>query len=175
MHITAPTPADADELLAFELLNRRYFESWINHRPPDYYSLEGVARAIMVAQQEAEADVGYQHLVRVDGKLVARVNLTGIKRPHALSASLGYRVGESSTGRGIAKQAVGLVLQRAFSELDLWRVEATARPENAASAKVLVSNGFVQFGHSRRCFQLADRWYDLLHFEAHAQYRTSAQ
>ncbi len=169
MYITAPTPADADELLAFELRNRRYFESWINHRAPDYYSPDGIARAIVSAQHDADNDVAYQHLVRVDGILVARVNLTAIQRPHAQSASLGYRVGESSTGRGIAKQAVGLVLQRAFTELDLWRIEATARPENAASAKVLLSNGFVQFGHSRRCFQLADTWYDLLLFEAHAQ------
>ncbi len=173
MHIAAPTPADADELLAFELQNRRYFESWINHRAPDYYSPEGIARAIAAAQRDAANDVAYQHLVRDDGKLVARVNLTSVQRLHSRSASLGYRVAESCTGRGIAKQAVGLVLQRAFVDLDLWRVEATARPENAASAKVLLSNGFVQFGHSRRCFQLADTWYDLLHFEAHAQADTT--
>ncbi len=175
MNIAAPTAADADELLAFELLNRRYFEKWINYRPADYYTPEGVARAIAAARHEADNDIAYQHLVRVDGQMVARVNLTAIKRPHARSASLGYRVGEASVGRGIAKQAVRLVMQRAFTELDLWRLEATARPENLASAKVLLSNGFVQFGHSRRSFQRADTWYDLLHFEAHAQPDTSTR
>lgn len=168
MHIAAPTPADAEELLAFELLNRRYFESWINYRPADYYTPDGVARAIAAAQQDADNDIGYQHLVRVDGKLVGRVNLTAVKRPHSRSASLGYRVGEAHVGRGIAKQAVRLVMQRAFTELDLWRLDATARPENLASAKVLLSNGFVQYGHSRRSFQLGGTWYDMLHFEVHA-------
>lgn len=162
-----PGPADRDELLAFELSNRQFFERWINARPAQYYSRDGVAAAIALAQQEAEQDCAYQYLVRENGKLVARVNLTQVKRAHYHSATLGYRVGAADNGRGIARQAVGLLLQLAFQELALARVEATCRPENPASIHVLRSNGFSQFGHARRAFELDGQWFDLLHFEVH--------
>lgn len=167
--IKAPTLLDLDALYAFELRNRNYFESWINARPADYYSLDAVALAIESAQQDAAKDLAYQFLVSENGVLLARVNLTQVKRPHLQQAVLGYRVGQEHQGRGVAKGAVRLALQQAFSELALWRVEATSRPENPASVKVLLANGFRQFGHAKRCFQLGANWYDLLHFEAHAE------
>jgi RimJ/RimL family protein N-acetyltransferase len=46
-------------------------------------------------------------------------------------------------------------------------IEADTRAENTASVRVLVRNGFVQFGHSKRSFQLKGTWYDRLHFERH--------
>ncbi|MCX7221322.1 GNAT family N-acetyltransferase [Undibacterium sp.] len=167
--IHPPTLSDLDDLYAFEMRNRLYFEHWINARPADYYSLEGVALAIQSAQQDAAKDSAYQYLVRENGLLLARVNLTQVKRPHHRQASLGYRVAQEHNGRGVAKAAVRLALQQAFTELDLWRIEACARPENLASVKVLLANDFAQFGHSKRCFQLGATWYDLLHFEVHAE------
>jgi ribosomal-protein-alanine N-acetyltransferase len=50
----------------------------------------------------------------------------------------------------------------------LKRIEADVRIDNAASIRVLVRNGFVQFGHSRRSFEVGGTWYDRLHFECHA-------
>lgn len=161
--------SDLDELRDFELRNRGFFETWINARPKDYYSPEGVAKAIEAGRRDAEQDLGYQYLLREDGVLAARVNLTQVRREHFHCASLGYRVGERHNGRGLAKEAVRLVKQRAFSELALRRLEATSRMENPASVRVLMANGFVQFGHAKRCIQLGDAWFDLLHFEAHAE------
>ena len=166
--IAALAPADHDELLAFELANRRFFETWINARPASFYAPDGLAKTIRAAQLDAEQDRAYQYLIREHGTLVGRINLSQILRPNYRSASLGYRVGEHHNGRGIAKAAVRLALAEAFGRHSLWRVEATARPENQASVHVLKANGFEQFGHSRRCFQLGETWFDLLHFEVHA-------
>lgn len=161
--------SDLDELTDFEFRNREFFESWINARPEAYYAPGGVADAIAAAQEDAARDLAYQFLLREDGILVARVNLTQVKRAHYHCASLGYRVGADHNGRGLAKAAVRLATEQGFSALSLHRIEATCRPENPASIKVLVANGFVQFGHSRRCFQLGDSWFDLLHYEAHTE------
>lgn len=168
IRISPVAPSDHDELLAFELHNRHFFETWVNARPPSYYAPDGVAKAIRAAQLDAEQDRAYQYLVRENGVLAGRINLTQVQRSSYRSASLGYRIGERFNGRGIAKQAVGLALERAFGEHALWRVEATSRPENPASVRVLKSNGFVQFGHAKRCFHLRETWFDLLHFEVHA-------
>jgi len=160
--------SDQDALLAFELANRAFFEAAINARPAAYYSDAGVAQAIEDAIDEAMHDRGYQYLVKAGGNIVGRVNLSAVKRAHFHSAVLGYRIGESAAGRGYASAAVGAVLALAFGELGLKRIEADASVANPASRRVLERNGFVQFGHSRRSFELGGAWYDRLHFERHA-------
>lgn len=136
LSLQPPVLDDTDELLAFEVRHRDFFEQSINARADDFYS-----------------------------GLVGRVNLTRVRRAHFHCAELGYRVGEDSNGKGHATEAVRQVIERAFGEHRLMRLEATARPENEGSVKVLTRNGFSKFGQSTRSFELAGQWYDLLHFE----------
>lgn len=171
--LTRPCLKDLDELLAFETDNRAFFEARINSRPASYYSRDGVAAAIDIAQRDALADLAHQFLIRDElGRIVGRVNLTQVRRKHFHSASLGYRIGEAHNGRGIAKAAVGQMLGLAFGELKLLRLEAHARPENLGSVRVLESNGFKQFGRATRSFELGGQWFDQLFFEAHAPLET---
>lgn len=170
LHLAPPTLDVVDELLRFETENRAFFEARINSRPAGYYSPEGVRAAIALAEREAAEDRGYQFLVRTDaGELVGRVNLAGVRRTHFQMADLGYRVAESACGKGYASEAVRLVLAKAFGELGLARVEANARVGNEGSVKVLLRNGFREFGRSTRSFELGGVWHDRLHFERHAK------
>lgn len=100
--------------------------------------------------------------------LVGRANLTRVRRAHFHSAELGYRIALAAGGRGYASLAVARLLDKAFTELKLQRIEATARPENIGSCKVLDRNGFRQFGRSTRSFELGGSWYDLNHYERRA-------
>ncbi|MEP6503642.1 MAG: GNAT family protein [Betaproteobacteria bacterium] len=158
---------DAEALLRFELANRAYFESWVNAREPAFYSEQGVRAAIAASAAAWDADEAFQYLVIDAGRIVGRVNLTAVRRAHFDSAELGYRVGEHDGGRGVAAQAVALRLREAFGTHGLQRVEAVARPENRGSVRVLERSGFVQFGHSRRSFELGGQWFDRLLFERH--------
>ena len=163
------TERDLAALRRFEFDNRAFFESRINARPAAYYDEGGIEAAIATALREAAADVGHQYLIKDgDGALIGRINLNHVRRTHYHSCELGYRIAESENGRGHAKEAVRLVLAKAFGELGLQRVEAKARAGNAASMKVLAHNGFREFGRSTRSFQLRDEWEDMLHFERHA-------
>jgi [ribosomal protein S5]-alanine N-acetyltransferase len=169
LNLISPSIDDAAEVLAFEEENRAFFETSINARPPDYYSLDSVRKAIDAALQEARTGTAFQYLVRNEsGVMLARVNLTRERRDHFHSAELGYRVAESATGKGVAAEAVRQVVALAFNEHGLVRLEATTREQNVGSVKVLERNGFAQFGRARRSFQLRGVWYDLLHFERHA-------
>ena len=159
--------ADAATLLRFELLHRAYFERWVNARDPAFYSEQGVVAAIAAAEKSREHDHAFQYLIEDAGRLVGRVNLTNVRRRHYDCADLGYRIGEHDGGRGVASTAVALCLAEAFGPLGLRRIEAVARPENQGSVRVLQRNGFTQFGHSRRSFELGGRWFDRLLFERH--------
>ena len=158
---------DAAALLRFELEHRAFFERWINARDPKFYSEQGVAAAIASAETAWANDQAFQYLVVEDERIVGRVNLTGVRRTHFQCADLGYRIGEHDGGRGIASQAVALCLAQAFGAHGLGRVEAVARPQNRGSVRVLERNGFRQFGHSRRSFELGGVWFDRLLFERH--------
>ncbi|MES2950731.1 MAG: GNAT family protein [Pseudomonadota bacterium] len=170
LHICSPDLADAEQLLEFECANRAHFEQWVQARDPAYYSIEAVRRAIQDAQADRDKDVAYQYLVKMgNGSIVGRVNFTAVVRPYFNKAVIGYRMAQGVSGRGYASQAVGLALQEAFGALDLWRVEAVARPENAGSIRVLERNGFVQYGLAKRSMLFHGVRYDLAHFERHAQ------
>jgi ribosomal-protein-alanine N-acetyltransferase len=167
--LVPPTLSDAEALFDFERENRAFFEAAINARPASYYSIDGVTQAVARAIRDAEDGIGYQCLVKDEGgRIVGRINLSSVRRAHFHSAVLGYRIGEAACGRGYAGEAVRQILALAFGELGLLRIEADCRRENAASSRILLRNGFTQFGHSRRSFELQGVWYDRLHFECHA-------
>jgi ribosomal-protein-alanine N-acetyltransferase len=167
LQLSAPSLADAEALLDFELANRAYFERWISARADGYYTLPAVREAIEQAARERAADQAYQFLLKEDGAIVGRVNLRAVTRPYFNKATLGYRIGERCVGRGYASRAVALALEQAFGALELWRVEATSRPENAASVRVLERNGFTAYGRATRAIQMHGTWGDLLQFERH--------
>lgn len=165
LQLHPPSSADIPALLAFELENRAYFEHWVTARAPSYYHHEAIAAAIEQAQREREQDRAYQYLAKLDGQIIGRVNLTGITRPYFNKAALGYRIGERFGGRGYATRVVALLLDEAFGALDLWRLEATARPQNLGSVAVMQRNGFHQYGKSEQAMFFQNAWSDLLYFE----------
>lgn len=158
-----PQAEDAEALLAFELCNRAYFERWINARPEGYYRLDAVRDAIGAAVGEAKADAGYQYLIWRGDEIVGRINLRGVERRYFHKAELGYRIGEAHAGQGIASQALAALRELAFGELGLARLEATVRPANPGSLKVLQRNGFTVFGKAEKSMLLHGQWHDLWH------------
>ena len=165
---------DAEELFEFELRHRAYFERWINARSPDFYHIDAVRQSIAESLRNRERDLAYNYLIKEAGRIVGRINLTEVARRYYNKALLGYRVAEDVGGRGIASRAVALVLEEAFQQLGLWRIEATVRDGNTGSARVLQKNGFTEFGRSRQSMFLNDAWHDLLYFECRGPVASAA-
>ena len=83
------------------------------------------------------------------------------------SLGIGYCLDEPAWGHGYATEAVRAMLQWAFGELDLNRVEAKLDTRNSASARVLEKLGFEREGLRREdCIvsgEVSDSWiYGLL-------------
>jgi RimJ/RimL family protein N-acetyltransferase len=67
-------------------------------------------------------------------------------------AEVGFALGRSSWGAGLGQEAVSRLLEFAFGELGLHRIEADVDPRNTRSLSVLQRLGFVREG------QLRERW-----------------
>jgi ribosomal-protein-alanine N-acetyltransferase len=108
-------------------------------------------------------------MVVVDGALVGQVTVGNIVRGSLRSAWIGYWVGSHAVCGGVATAAVALVVDHCFAQAGLHRLDATVRPENAPSIRVLTKLGFRQEGLFRRYLDVAGAWRDHLCFAMTAE------
>lgn len=133
---------DIDALLAFETLNREWFESHIDPRAPSFYSTQGVAEHI--AGYLADHAEGLWHgfvIENAEGQIIGRANLKNIEA--AGTAEVGYRIAEHACGQGLATQALKYLVDHARQRLGLLQLVAYAYNSNVGSQKVLTRCGFV--------------------------------
>lgn len=103
-------------------------------------------------------------VIVVDGELAGQVTVGNVVRGSLCSAWIGYWVGTHATAGGVATGAVALVVDHSFRAAGLHRLEATVRPENTASLRVLGKLGFREEGMFRRYLDVAGSWRDHLCF-----------
>lgn len=98
--------------------------------------------------------------VTLDDRFVGHVMIGNVLREPLLSAYVGYWVDSRVAGGGLITAAVAVVVDHCFDMVGLHRLEATVRPENAASLRVLEKLGFRQEGLFRRYLDIEGAWRD---------------
>lgn len=154
VELRAPSPADQEEFIAAMRASRKLHGRWLTAptTPIAYDALLERAR-----------DPSFEPMLArlVDGgAIVGFFNISQIIRGPLQSAFLGYGGVAAYAGRGYMTEALGLVLRRAFTELDLHRLEANIQPGNRASIALVERCGFVREGFSERYLKIAGRWRD---------------
>jgi RimJ/RimL family protein N-acetyltransferase len=81
--------------------------------------------------------------IEVDGEVVGNIGIHPQQDVNRLNAELGYFIGEDHWGKGIATEAIKLMVKYAFDHFDLQRIFARPFGTNIASQKVLQKTGFV--------------------------------
>jgi ribosomal-protein-alanine N-acetyltransferase len=146
--------SDAENLLEFELSNREWFERFVSPRGERFYTVAAVRdhiRAYLISKQQ-----GRFHgclVLDENGVIVARANLREIDRADA-SAEVGYRVGQSQVGKGIATLATRHLIRLAYEEWQIRQLRGFVSVTNPASARVLEKSGFVRVAHHTLMAQL---------------------
>lgn len=100
--------------------------------------------------------------VTLDGRFVGHVMVGNVVREPLLSGYVGYWVDSRVTGGGVITAAVALVVDHCFGPVGMHRLEATVRPENAASLRVLDKLGFRREGLLQRYLDVDGAWRDHL-------------
>jgi [ribosomal protein S5]-alanine N-acetyltransferase len=82
--------------------------------------------------------------IEVDGEAAGAIGYVPGMDVERYSAEIGYWLGESFWGRGIATEALLLVTDYVFTTANLLRLFALPFADNAASARVLEKAGYVR-------------------------------
>jgi [ribosomal protein S5]-alanine N-acetyltransferase len=121
-------------------------------------------RAVVAAYIDAHERNGYAYwavIERESGDLVGEAGLKPLDDVGP-EIELGYAFRQASWGRGYATEVARAVLDRAFGQLELDRVYATARAENTGSRHVLEKLGFAAAptlagGHNGLVYHVLER------------------
>ncbi|MDT8911310.1 GNAT family protein [Amycolatopsis sp. PS_44_ISF1] len=130
--------------------DRNAFWSW----PSQWAALRGLARRGQCLP----------FTITVDGRFAGQITVGNVIRASLRSAWIGYWVSSEIVRGGVATAAVALVTDHAFEAAGLHRLEATVRPENNPSLRVLVKAGYRQEGLFERYLDVAGAWRDHLCF-----------
>ena len=82
--------------------------------------------------------------IEVDGQAVGAVGYVPGQDVERFSAEIGYWLGEAFWGRGITTEALTLVTEHAFSQLNFLRLYALPFTDNPASTRVLEKAGYTR-------------------------------
>jgi ribosomal-protein-alanine N-acetyltransferase len=95
-----------------------------------------------------------------EGHFAGEITLSSIQRGPFQQAYIGYWVDEELAGRGLAPEAVVIVLRYAFEELGLHRVEIAIVPRNLPSRRVVDKLGLREEGIAVGFLEIDGRWED---------------
>ncbi len=115
--------------------NKDTVKNMIGHFERDYNKRSRVKWGIF-ANNECDRLLGIIEVLDVNQK----VNMV----------SIGYFLAESHWGRGIATEAVKILLDFLFMNVNVNRIQAEVMPLNEISKKVLLKNGFIKEGTLRQ-------------------------
>lgn len=87
------------------------------------------------------------------------VTLTVRSREHGI-AEVGYTLSAAYHRQGFGTEALGLLVERAFSEPDIHRLEAVCAVDNEPSWRLLERQGFQREGRLRGYYQINGRRVD---------------
>jgi [ribosomal protein S5]-alanine N-acetyltransferase len=154
VRLEKPSAARAREFLEAARRSRALHRRWV--APPSTADAYGA----YLRRLRRPTHEGHFVVLRASGELVGVINVSEIVRGAFQSAYLGYYGFLPHVGRGFMREGLRLVLDRAFGELGLHRVEANIQPENRASRALVRGLGFRREGFSPRYLEVAGRWRD---------------
>ncbi len=156
---------DGAQWSRLRLAERDNLEPWEPSAELDWTARHSIsAWPTMYSGLRAEARKGRMlpYVIDVDGRFRGQLTIGNVNHGSLRSAWIGYWVSTEVTGGGVGTAAVALGLDHSFGPVGLHRVEATVRPENVPSRKVLAKVGFREEGLLKRYLNVDGGWRDHL-------------
>ncbi|MCI4663243.1 MAG: GNAT family N-acetyltransferase [Neomegalonema sp.] len=184
-----PKKSDYEEWAYIRGGSQEFLRPWEPRWTPDHLSLSSFKRRVAWAKAEVTAGRSFPFLIfaeeaamrggvavsapeeeegaapaRTEG-LVGGVTIEHVRRGASMSAALGYWLGQGFVERGYMTEALAAVIEFAFDELGLSRLEAACLPENFRSRRLLERCYFTEESRAAAYLQIDGVWRDHLIYE----------
>jgi ribosomal-protein-alanine N-acetyltransferase len=153
-------PADAEEITALYVANREFLAPFEPERTEEFFTAPVQRERIEVGGEDH-----WRWGIVDGGELVGMITLADVIRGALQVGNVGYWVDRGHNGRGLASAAVADVIEFAFGDGGLHRLEAGTLVDNHASQRVLEKNGFERFGLARKLLKINGEWRDHVLYE----------
>jgi [ribosomal protein S5]-alanine N-acetyltransferase len=127
-------------------------------------SLGPYAAMARTMRREARQGLTLPWVVTSGGNFAGQLTVGSVIWGSARSAQVGYWIDENYAGRNILPTALAMAVDHCFFVVGLHRIEATIRPENRPSRRVVEKLGFREEGLRRKSLHIDGAWRDHLCF-----------
>jgi ribosomal-protein-alanine N-acetyltransferase len=114
--------------------------------------------------RDRAAGSAYQFGLFVDQQVAGEVNLNNVIRGAMQSGTIGYWIDQRHAGNSYVAEAVVVVLQFAFEQLMLHRVEICIVPRNARSRRIMEKLAIREEGLAERYLEINGTWEDHIRY-----------
>jgi ribosomal-protein-serine acetyltransferase len=156
--LTLLSEADAEPLCCLVDQNRTYLRQWLPWLDAPT-CVEHTEEFIRGTEKHFREGTGFVCAIRLQDSVVGVVGHNSIDKSNRISYP-GYWLSEAHTGRGIMTCAVRSLINHAFTELDLNRIDIRVAVGNRRSQAVADRLGFVREGVIREAEWLYDHFVD---------------
>ena len=157
--------------------NREFLTDYMPAWTESFFTERTQLGSIRGHMENAKNRTGYRYYIMPKdeiGKIIGTIGLNNVVWGSFLSCFMGYMLDEAYInrgykldgalcGRGYMTQAVDAVVNTAFNEIGLHRIEANIMPKNARSLRVAEKCGFVREGMSKKYLCINGVWEDHVH------------
>ena len=167
--VRPPRAADVGEIRRVLRVNHEHLKPWNPAPPPgeDPTTLTEVSKSVVRQRRDWKHGAGFVFMVATrvrPERFIGKIALNGVMRGAMLGAYLGYWMTADEQSKGLATEAIGAVLDFAFNEAGLHRIQAAIMPRNARSLRVIEKLAFRREGYAERYLQIAGKWEDHILF-----------
>ena len=153
-------PEHAQNLLDYYIRDKKHLEPFEPLRDNSFYTYEVQKNILSDSYRQFLNGTAVDLGIFKDDYLIGKLKLSNIVYGIFKSGILGYSIDKDEQGKGYMKEAVNLVVNYAFEDLDLHRVEASALVDNEPSKHVLIGCGFKELGINKKYLYINGGWKD---------------
>jgi [ribosomal protein S5]-alanine N-acetyltransferase len=115
---------------------------------------------VRTMRHEARQGQALPWVVTYGGQFAGQLTVGSIVWGSSRSGQIGYWIDEAYAGRGIIPTALAMAVDHCFRVVGIHRLEASIRPENTASRRVVEKLGFREEGIRVRQLHINGAWRD---------------
>lgn len=154
------TSGDAEKMLEYYKKNKKHLDPFEPSKDSNFYTLEGQKKFLNKSYKEFFNGTSVEFGIFKEENLIGKIKLSRILHGSFKNGMLGYSIDEDEQGKGYMKESVKLLLNYAFCECELHRIEASALVNNMRSRGVLISCGFKLVGINEKYLLINGKWED---------------